>query len=279
MSIQILQKTVDMVLTQSPEGKLRGTALRDDRKHGENDRVLRLHFSLMGETSPALSPLSVDYSIEHGTTAYRYDWMVGASLVDPSYKWNWFNEIANERAVIVQLLIDPGHSECGFSESNAFLLGLQPSLNTASWAERNAKKLGESLAKLSNITEPFSKIASNILKTSAVMSNFVSSDDKSQSGWFKRGRKNWFLYRFLDEKRKCCAVEWNISRNVMHQYGPLLRGSILLAFHGNPKPQKPLTLLLRPRLNFGESAMDYVPPIKELEEKDPVALSINPING
>jgi hypothetical protein len=279
MSIQVLHKTVDIVLTESAKGKFASAVIRSDGKHGEDDRVLRLHFSLMGETSPALSPLSADYSIEHGSTAYRYDWIVGASLIEPSYKWNWFNEIANERAVIVQLLIDPGHSECGFSESNAFLLGLQPSLNTASWAERNATKLGESLAKLSNITEPFSKITSNILKTSALMSNFVSSDDKGDTGWFKRSRKNWFLYRFLDEKRKCCAVEWNISRNVMHQYGPLLRGSILLAFHGNPKPEKPLMLLLRPRLNFGNSAMDYVPPIKELEEKEPVALSINPVSG
>src|SRR6266403_507639 len=231
MSIQILHKTVDMIFTQSPKGKLTGNALRDDRKYGENYKLLRLHFSLMGETSPALSPLSVDYSIEHGTTAFRYDWMVGASLVEPSYKWNWFNEIATQRAVIVQLLIDPGQSECGFSESNAFLLGLHPSLDTALWAERNAEKLTEGLAKLSNVTEPFSKIASNILKTSAVMSNFVTSDDKSKNR-FKRGQKNWFLYRFLDEKRRCCAVEWNISRNVMHQYGPLLRGSILLAFHG-----------------------------------------------
>ena len=280
VSIQVLHKTVDIVLTESAKGKFASTVVSGDRKHGQTDKVLRLHFSLMGETSPTLSPLAADYSIEHGTTAYRYDWMVGASLIELSYNWNWFNEIAIERAIIVQLLIDPGQSECGFSESNAFLLGLQPSLNTASWAERNAKKLSESLGKLSNVTEPFSKIASNILKTSAVMSNFVSSDDKGEGSWFKRGRKkNWFLYRFLDEKRKCCAVEWNISRNVMHQYGPLLRGSILLAFHGNPKPQKPLVLLLRPRLNFGESAMDYVPPVKELEEKEPVALSINPIRN
>ena len=48
MSIQLLHKTVDMVLTKSPKGKLTGTALRDDRKHGEDDKVLRLHFSLMG---------------------------------------------------------------------------------------------------------------------------------------------------------------------------------------------------------------------------------------
>ena len=164
--------------------------------------------------------------------------MVGASLVEPSYKWNWFNEIANQRAVIVQLLIDPGHSECGFSETNAFLLGLQPSLNTASWAERNGEKLGESLAKLSNITEPFSKIASNILKTSAVMSNFVTSNDKSQNSWFKRGQKNWFLYRFLDEKRKCCAVEWNISRNVPTSIRPPTAGLNLAGVPRQPKADK-----------------------------------------
>jgi hypothetical protein len=271
MSTEIKQKTVDVAFTDSGDGKLLGSVVPEERKYHQDDMVLRLHFSLMGESSPTLSPLSADYSIDDKTTVYRYDWMVGASPVGPCYAWDWFDTIALDRAMVIQLLIDPDESGCSFSEANAFLLGLQPSKDTASWVERNSEKLGESLAKLSNMTEPLSKIASSILKTSAVMSNFVTSSEK--------GAKNWFIYRFLDERRKCCAVEWNINRNVLHQYGPMLRGSILLAFHGSPKPTKPLTLLLRPRLNFGKNLMDAQPPFEELETKDPVALSINPRPG
>jgi hypothetical protein len=58
----------------------------------------------------------------------------------------------------------------------------------------------------------------------------------------------------------------------------VLRGSLLLAFHGPPKPAAPLKMLLRPRISFGatEFDMSYDPPEKELEDHDPVELSINP---
>lgn len=269
MSIEIKQKTVNVVFAQTRDNKLRGNLAKAEQKYTAATQALKFHFSLAGESSPMLSPLSADFSMDEKTTLYRYDWMVGATPFHPCYEWNWFKEIAKDRAMIVQLLIDPGESGCTFTEANTFLLGLQPSKDAASVFEKNISKLGESLDKLSSIAEPFSKIASNMLKTSAVVSNFITSDEKDQ--------KNWFIYRFLDEKRACCAVEWNVSQNVLHQYGSVLRGSILLAFHGNPKPKKPLTLLLRPRLNFGKShIMDYDPPAEELESNNPVALSINP---
>jgi hypothetical protein len=128
--------------------------------------------------------------------------------------------------------------------------------------------LGDSLAKLSSVAEPFNKIASAVLSTSAVMSSFVTSQTN--------GEKNWFLYRFLDETLKCSAVEWNISSKVLQQYGSALRGSILLAFHGSPKPETPLTLMLRPRLHFGDEALQYTPPSEDLESTDPVKLLIKP---
>lgn len=272
MKTEVKQKTVDLVFTAQGK-RLQSRVASEGEEHEKNAKVLRLHFSLMGKTAPTLSRLPADYSIDDKTTVYRYDWIVGASLIGPCYEWDWFNEIAADRAMVIQLLLDAGASGCGFSESNTFLLGLQPSKDTSSWVERNSERLGENLAKISNITEPFSKIASNILKTSAVMSSFVTSVDKG-------GQKSWFVYRFLDEKRKCCAVEWNINRSVLHQYGSVLRGSILLTFHGDTPPQdKPMTLLLRPRLNFGGGPIDYLPPFEDLEAHDPVALFIRPEPG
>lgn len=269
MSIEIKQKTVDIVFAVE-KGQLRGNVAKKQQTYQANTQALRLHFSLMGETVPKLSPLSADFSMDDKTTFCRYDWIVGATLFNPCYEWDWFNKIAENRAVVVQLLIDPGESGCVASESNAFLMGLLPSKDTASFLETHVHKLGDSLDKLSNIAGVFNGIASGILKTSAVISNFVVSDEN--------GHKNWFIYRFLDEKRLCCAVEWNIHRTVLHQYGSLLRGSILLAFHGNPKPEKPLKLLLRPRLNFGDVkvAMNYDPPEEQLEKENPVELAIMP---
>lgn len=271
MGIEIRQKTVDVAFAESAKGNLKGSVVPANRKHEEHDKVLRLYFCLMGETSPASSPLAADYGTDGNTAAYRYDWMAGVTPVHPCYRWNWWDAVASERAVTVQLLIDPGESGCGFSEISAALLGLSPSMNTASWLERNSDRIADSLARLSDIAEPFNKIASNVMRTSAVMSGFIASE--------AREKKNWFLYRFVDEKRRCCAVEWNISRDVVHQYGPLLRGSIVLAFHGGQQPSRPLTLLLRPRLRFSDRSLDYQPPAEELEAEDPVALSIYPVSA
>jgi hypothetical protein len=102
------------------------------------------------------------------------------------------------------------------------------------------------------------------------MSNFISSDEK--------GTKNWFIYRFLDEKKKCCAIEWNIHHKVLEQYGTVLRGSLLLTFSGTKSDKGPITMLLRPRLGFDpDDALAFVPESEDLENDSPVMLSIDPV--
>jgi hypothetical protein len=289
MSIEIKQKTVDLVFEIDEHGKLRGNVdqgnlkkykpgekLTDEEKEkAKTVKALRLHFSLMGETSPQLSPLAADFATSDKTTLYRYDWMVGATPFYPYYNpWDWFNAIGDERAMIVQLLIDTGKSGCGTSESNAFLLGLLPSKDTTSNVDPMLPKLGETFEKASAFVSPLSITAGAILKFGSVISSLVVSDEKDKTPY-----KNWFLYRFLDQTRECCAVEWNVSRNVLHQYGSVLRGSILLAFHGTPKPDVPIKLLLRPRLNFTNNTLDYDPPEEQLEDKDRVELEIKPLSA
>ena len=270
MSTGISRKTVDVTFTKANDGRLKGVVDGSlTESHPEEARVLRLHYSLMGELSPIVSPLSVDFSLGEKTIVYRYDWVVGITSRNPCYKWNWWGEIGLKRAIVVQLLIDPGESKRAVSELAAFLLALSPSQDTSSWFDRNLGNLGESLVKIAGAAEPFAKTASGILKATAAMSNFVASDGK--------GRNGWFIYRFVDEVRRCCAVEWNISRDVVHRCGPMLRGSILLAFHGDEASQGPMTLLLRPRLNFVDDHLDLQPPYEGLEKGDKVALSIHPV--
>jgi hypothetical protein len=271
MGIEIKHKTVNLVF-QMKDGKLRGQTAKDDQVYTPKTQALKLYFSLMGETAPELAPLTADFSMDKSTQLYRYDWMVGATPFNGCYDWNWFEKIAEERAFIVQLLIDSAESGCATSEVNAFLLGLLPSKDTTSYWEALLPKLAGSLDKMADIVNLINFKAAAAMKITSVVSDFVTPAEKSQKPY-----KNWFLYRFLDEKRQCHAVEWNISRNVIHQYGSVLRGSILLAFHGNPKSGKPLKLLLRPRLNFSNTRMDYDPSEEELEKKDPVELEIKPV--
>jgi hypothetical protein len=272
MSIAIKSKTVDLVFSKNAKGDLRGHVAKEDYKFAPNTKAIKLHYSLMGELSPLISPLSPNFSADNKENLYRFDWFVGITPFSPCYEWNWFDGIdgiAAERALVVQLLIDSEEAGCGVCEFNALLMGLLPSKDTASFLETHISKLGDSLDKLSNFANSFSTVGANILRTSAIVSNFVVSDEK--------GQKNWFVYRFLDEKRNCSAVEYNIHRTVLQQYGPALRGSILLTFHGEPKPGGDLALLLRPRLHFGDkNQMGYDPPEEELEKENPVELRLTP---
>jgi hypothetical protein len=272
MSIEVKRKTVDVVFEINEKRQLMGNVIHPPRSYREEEKVLRLHFSLMGEVSPSFASLPTDYSLGDAKSLYRYDWIVGLTPVAPAYDWDWWGTIATERALVVQLLIDPGESDCGFTDLNALLLALQPSKDTSSWLDRNAERLGNSLGQVSEftgqLTGGYADMVTNIVKTSAIMSNFIASGEK--------GKKNWFIYRFLDQTRRCTAVEWNISQEVLHQYGPVLRGSILLAFHGARRPAKPLTLLLRPRLHFSNEGMTYSPPEAQLESSQPVELAITP---
>jgi hypothetical protein len=62
------------------------------------------------------------------------------------------------------------------------------------------------------------------------------------------------------------------------EYGPLLRGSIVLAFHGLSKhPEAGITLLLRPRLGFDRTdKINDIPPWQQLEQNAPVHLFVRP---
>jgi hypothetical protein len=177
--------------------------------------------------------------------------------------------IREERALAVQVLVDSNGSGYTVSEFAAYLLGLRPSRDTASWLEKNSEGLGSALREVASLAEPISKRAASVLNASALMSNFIASSDSKT--------KNWFIYRFLDEEKKCMGIEWNIHRTVLRQYGPLLRGSLVLSFHGALNEENRLKLLLRPRLGFrGKSTLDYLPDYQDLERDAPVLLEIAP---
>jgi hypothetical protein len=278
MSVETSSRWVDVRFKENPKDGAKNTAqwsadvIAKEAKKLPEEMVLRLSYGLMGETSPRLTPMASDFAFEDASTIYRYDWTVGLTPVDPCYQWPWIQRIRETRALSIQLLLDMGESGLAYSEVAAMLLTLQPSKDTTSWLERNADKLGDSLAKLADIASPVSGKAAGILKVSSLMSNFISSDQS--------GVRNWFLYRFLDETRNCCAIEWNIHRTVLEQYGPMLRGSIVLAFHGTPKNSKPIHLILRPRLCFSSRwELEHLPPLGQLEAGGKVELTLNPVVG
>jgi hypothetical protein len=269
MSVVVAEKTVDLAVTFNGK-EANGDVHATGKLPATATSALRLHFSLLGETEPQLSRLAAEYTMDEHTPAYRFDWLVGLTPLLVGGKWlDLFHALREKRAMAVQLLIDCGKSGCRTSEFAAHLLGLQPSMDTTSWMERNSEALSKSLREVAGMTAPVSGLAANVLNASALMSNFVGAGGRDD--------KHWFIYRFLDERRECAVIEWNIHRSVLEQYGPMLRGSLVLSFHGTWNRPNPITLLLRPKLGFGRmSEIDYLRIDEELETDNPVALKITP---
>lgn len=262
MSISVAERCFDLALDLDHKNGIQpclifdpGTSTATTRQH------LRLYCSLSGETSPRLCPLPTAYTDNQEAFFYRYDWVLGASpLTQGSSWWEWWDSLRDERAVNVKLLFDMAGSGFLVNELSAYLLALQPSRDTSSWFERNTEQLGTLINCAATAAAPINSNLAGILNLSALMSNFVASGSSRD--------KSWFLYRFLDDRLQCPAVEWNIHHKVLEQVGPLLRGSIVLSFHGQPAsdPPHPIRLLLRPHLGFdGFAPLDYLPSTTDIE--------------
>ncbi|MBZ5524765.1 MAG: hypothetical protein LAP21_21210 [Acidobacteriia bacterium] len=238
----------------------------------KDEKALRCMVSLMGETSPESCRLSPTFDFANDSRIYRFDWTFGLSFLN-GHEWDWQSDLREENSVAVHLLISSGNSGFGFSEISSALLALQPSRNSKSWLESHGSQLtnalscaGESAANLPAIGTGLSAI----LGMSSALSSFVTSGDD--------GGKNWFLYRFLDPEKQCCAIEWQINKKVLLQFGPALRGSLVLAFHGVPGAgEKGISMQVRTQLGFrNDNPICMVAPTRALPEDQQIRLLIRP---
>ena len=213
--------------------------------------VFRWYLSLQGEDGPTLCNEAAA-----GNSFYRYDWVFGITVID-GFWWNWQEELRDDSALTVQILLEPiGHAPEALPVS-ATLSGLPPSRNTRGFWEQMMAKTPRAAADLAKAAEwalPHAgMVASPLMLASSVL--------ESQSG----EKKNWFLYQFLDEYRRCPCVEWRITKNALQEYGPLLRGSLFLLFSGSSKAS-PGQLRVSLRTSIGYHPKDDICNIAPTDE-------------
>jgi hypothetical protein len=236
---------------------------------------LRCYMSLQGEDAPVASAedhKASELPAEHAV--YRYDWAFGITPVE-GYYWDWMNAFPRNGALAIHLVLKPEPYE-DTSEAipvSAVLTTLRPSRNFRSFLEQILPTFLKGTAGMAKIgaqtLPPLDYLSSGLTLGSNVL--------ESRS----RGRKNWFLYQFLDEKLKSPVVEWRIYRKVLKEYGPLIRGSLYLAF---PKPLKPnagrLRILLRPQIHYyKDDEICYIIPTNKMQPENPVFIDVSPSYG
>jgi len=239
--------------------------------------TLRCYSSLQGENNPKVSAnrLSSTQTPALGVeeTIYSYDWTFGITLIEGFY-WDWMKELPDESALAIHLVLKPEPSEDGPEAIpvGAILSTLHPSRNTKSiWdhALPMVPKTAAEIAKTGASAFPLlNYLSSGLMFGSNVLASYADN------------QKNWFLYQFFDERQKCPVVEWRINKKVLVEYGPLIRGTLFLAFHNSVKAAGTVQLLLRPQIRYClTDEISYIIPTHRLDADKQVFVNIHPSYG
>ncbi len=231
--------------------------------------IMRWYVSLQGENAPCTSPLAAVQDTPTPPSIYRYDWAFGIAPLEGFY-WDWQKELCEESALAIHLVLEPEGDAPEAIPISATMSALHPSRNTKSFWELAWPKIPRAAADFTKTLEAVLPTAKLLEGGLTLASNVLESQAEN--------KKNWFLYQFLDEKRKCPTVEWRIHKDVLKEYGPLLRGSLFLAFHGAPgSGAGKLRILLRPQIRYcSEDDICFIIPTNALTDAQQVAIEVQP---
>ncbi|MFA6922058.1 MAG: hypothetical protein WC216_09465 [Gallionella sp.] len=227
--------------------------------------VQRWYLSLQGEETPLFSQTTLVQDNAKEQRIYRYDWAFGITVIEPFW-WDWMAELCDDSSLAIHIALEPVGDSPEAIPVSATLSALHPSRNTRSVFEKISKAAAET-ARIGATALPLLDYVSSGL---TLASNVLDSDTD--------GQKNWFLYQFFDEKLKCPAVEWRINKQVLREYGPLLRGSLFLAFHGSAESSPGrVRILLRPQIRYcDEGDINFVTPADKIEKEKQVYIEVTP---
>ena len=237
---------------------------RDPAK--DNEFIQRWYLSLQGEGTPLFSATD---AAEGGQKIYRYDWTLGITLIK-GHHWDWQKELREENTLAIHLLLDSdgGNAPEAFPVS-ATLSALNPARSTQTFQERLLPALTKTGAKTSALSSDFLPAMKYLAAGFDVGSNLLES--------YSGKEKNWFLYQFLDSERCCPVVEWRINKRVFQEYGPLLRGTLFLSFHGDYHTSTALRLKLRPQICYVKTnSLDFIIPTDALPDDKQVSIEVKP---
>ena len=241
----------------------------------EKKFTLRCYFSLQGEDRPVLSSMRLSSEAPAtgtGQMIYRYDWSFGITLIEGFY-WDWMKELPDDGALAIHLVLKPlpfGNGPEAIPIA-AILSTMHPSKNTKSIWEQMLPMLPETASGMAKIGASALPILNYVSSGLMLGSNVLASRADN--------KQNWFLYQFLDEKLKCPVVEWRISRKVLIEYGPLIRGTLFLAFQGPVNSESgAVQILLRPQIRYcKKDELAYIIPTKEMGDDKQVLIDVRPI--
>jgi hypothetical protein len=233
---------------------------------------MRWYLGLHGEDSPKITAMECDSNGMAKPIVYRYDWVFGISLIEGHY-WNWQNEIDREGPLAIHVVLQAVGDAPEAIPLAGVIRALHPSRNTKGFLENFLEKIPAGAASAGALAakagESLHPLMGFVAEGLSLASNTLASQDK--------GKKNWFLYQFLDEQLKAPTVEWRINKDVLKEYGSLLRGSLFLAFNGSSESSGFIRIKMRPQLSYCQTDdISFMIPTDELRDDQQVSIDVKP---
>ena len=275
MTVQIRRRVFDFLAqdyrTNNPKVQLLpdGPPLPARRTQLGTKCVMRWYLSMQGEESPAISQMVFSQDAAIKQRIYRYDWAFGITVIK-GFWWDWQKDLPTGGALAIHVVLQPIGDAPEAIPISATVSALHPSRNTKGFWELAWPGIPRIAADAAKIVEPVLPPLRYLSSGLALASNVIESQSANQ--------KNWFLYQFLDENLRCPTVEWRINKNVLAEYGPLLRGSLFLAFGSSTgSDHDSVRVLLRPQIRYNsEDDICYIIPTAELPDDQQVYIDVKP---
>ena len=277
MSVQIRRRVFDFLAqgyrTNTPEVELLPDGPPSPASQAQlgTECVMRWYLSIQGEDSPAVSQMVCSQDATMKQLIYRYDWAFGITPIEGFY-WNWQKELPEEGALALQVVLEPVGEAPEAIPISATVSALHPSRNTKGFWELAWPKIPKTAGDMTKIGEPAMPFLKYLSSGLTLTSNILESQVENE--------KNWFLYQFLDENLRCPTVEWRINKKVLVEYGPLLRGSLFLAFSGSTKSNPgSVRVLLRPQIRYCvEDDISFIVPTDTLPDDQQIYIEVKPVD-
>ena len=218
MGIQIVKKFPSLEFSNHKAGKPSSRFVKSDSAKPENGHLLHLYVSLMApKTVPLIQLQTEELKAEQ---VCKFDWHFGICNHPNDWNFDWLKELRSVRSLAVQLVIEVP-KEIEFTEVYSDMMGLQPLNQTL---ERKpdflqvATNVGVAIAPNRGLATLLESLGTEREKTKMANDAYMLA-------------RRFMMYRYVDNTGRR-GIEWLLTKDMVSEWGSLLRGSVYIAFYG-----------------------------------------------
>ena len=258
MSIQIVKKFPSLELVNHKTRNPTSRFVTPESTKPDKGHLLRLYISLMApKTVPVIHAQTKELKPEQ---VCKFDWHFGICNHPNDWSFDWLEELRAERSLAVQVVIEIP-DEIEFTEVYSDMMGLQP--------------LNQTLQRKPDFIQVAADVGAAVAPTklfAAMLESLGTEREKIKlSNEAYRLARRFMMYRYVDNTGRR-GIEWLLTKDLISEWGSLLRGSVYIAFYGTgyrdekehqvglevPPPHAKITLSAR--LGFLENdPLCYIP--------------------